>query len=466
MVELQQEAGAAAPSAVRIDVTAAAAVAEPHLAPHGCGDVAGSARPVGLLRAASGAAGGRRPRARTAIERRRTCRLRWRRSVATAIRRCQRGRPALIRRRRRPWRRYGAAGPTVCHRLRRRSSGAGRRRGWPGTHRGDAASLAPRRRSGPHCRRRSAGVASPAPGFLCGQRCRRRSAATGARAFRRRHSGLLLRFPLRRRSPPARRPIRRLRLRCLALACLTAPTSAPAPRVVALQAVLDQPLHELPRASGAGPRATAVPEAARSRADRRSRSPPSAPSGRRPEPAGDRPAAPAREPPRPTTASPRGCSCRSPAPPAPAAAPWLRNERLRHVPGPAPGREQVDAGGVRTGLEGVAGCSKGRRGRNVRQGAVTSSAKPVKCSAHFFATFSHSPAPRCRRGRNASTATGVAGGRHPPIPGHIVQLRTAGRVDSGRVEPRPLKVAIWPTPGRHRGSATHGMQTSFSMGRP
>ena len=35
----------------------------------------------------------------------------------------------------------------------------------------------------------------------------------------------------------------------------------------------------------------------------------------------------------------------------------------------------------------------------------------------------------------------------PFIPGHIVQLRTAGRADSGRVEPRTLKVANWPTPG-------------------
>ena len=53
---------------------------------------------------------------RVAIELRRPFWLRRRRSVATAIRRCQRGRPALVRRRRRPWRRYGAAGPTICHR--------------------------------------------------------------------------------------------------------------------------------------------------------------------------------------------------------------------------------------------------------------------------------------------------------------------------------------------------------------
>ena len=56
-------------------------------------------------------------------------------------------------------------------------------------------------------------------------------------------------------------------------------------------------------------------------------------------------------------------------------------------PGPAPGRVQPGAGGVLTGLVGVAGCSKGRRGRNVRQRAVTSGAKPVKCSANFFGTF-------------------------------------------------------------------------------
>jgi len=31
------------------------------------------------------------------------------------------------------------------------------------------------------------------------------------------------------------------------------------------------------------------------------------------------------------------------------------------------------------GPVGVAGCSKGRRGRNVRQGAVTGGAKPIKC---------------------------------------------------------------------------------------
>ena len=68
---------------------------------------------------------------------------------------------------------------------------------------------------------------------------------------------------------------------------------------------------------------------------------------------------------------------------------------------------------VLTGLEGVAGCSQGRRGRNVRQRAVTSSAKPVKCRAHFFCTVSLNPAPRCRRGGNAAAATGVAGGRQP-----------------------------------------------------
>ena len=75
---------------------------------------------------------------------------------------------------------------------------------------------------------------------------------------RQRHSGLLLRAPLRWRSRPACRPCRRIRfrrLRCmrlwrLARACLPAPASAPAPRsprVVALQAVLHQPLHQLPQ---------------------------------------------------------------------------------------------------------------------------------------------------------------------------------------------------------------------------
>ena len=75
VVELQQEAGPAAPPAVRIDVTAAATVAAPHLAPHGCGNVPGSALPVRRLRAASGRAGWRRLRPRTAIELRRPARF-------------------------------------------------------------------------------------------------------------------------------------------------------------------------------------------------------------------------------------------------------------------------------------------------------------------------------------------------------------------------------------------------------
>ena len=65
---------------------------------------------------------------------------------------------------------------------------------------------------------------------------------------------------------------------------------------------------------------------------------------------------------------------------------------------------QAGAGGVLTGLEGVAGCSKGRRDRNVRHGAVTSSAKPVKCSANFLALFAQSCS-AARRGSNASEAT-------------------------------------------------------------
>ena len=191
----------------------------------------------------------------------RPCPLRWRRSVATAIRRCRRGRHALVCRRRR----YGAAGLAIGHRLRRRSSGAGRRRRWPGTHRGAAAaSLAPRRRREQRCHRRGAGVANPARGFLCGQRCGRRGAATGARALRRRHSGLLLRFPLRRRSRPACRPLLRLRLRRLARACLPAPASAPARPAAPGRSAAGRPAPAAPRAalpSGAGPRATAVPAA-------------------------------------------------------------------------------------------------------------------------------------------------------------------------------------------------------------
>ena len=201
--------------------------------------------------------------------------LRWRSSVATAIRHCQHGRHALVCRWCRPWRRYGGVRPTIGRRLRCRSGGVGRSRRWLGAHRGAAAAgLAPRRRRGQCCHRRGAGAASPARGFLrgprprrlaaaavervaaegprgllCGPRCRRRGAGTGARALqRRRHSGLLLRAPLRQRSRPARRPV--LRLRRLARACLPAPTSAPAPRsprVVALQAVLHQPLHEVPQ---------------------------------------------------------------------------------------------------------------------------------------------------------------------------------------------------------------------------
>ena len=255
VVELQEEPRTAAPPAVRIDVTAAATVAAPHFAPHWCRNVPGSTRPVGRLRAASGGAGGHRPRPRSAIHLRRPCSLRpcplrWRRSVATAIRRGQRGRHALLW----PWRRCGGVGPTIGHRLRQRSIGARRRR-WLGTHRrAAAASLAPRWRRGQRCLRRGAGAANPARGFLRGPRCRRRG-ATGDRARRRRrHTGLLLRAPLRQRSRPAGRPFLRLRLPRLARACLPAPTSAPTsaparrpPRVVALQAVLHQPLHELPQ---------------------------------------------------------------------------------------------------------------------------------------------------------------------------------------------------------------------------
>ena len=251
MVELQQEAGPAAPPAVRIDVTAAAAVAAPHLAPHRCRNVPGSTRPVGRLRAAPGRAGCLGLRPRMAIELHHPCPLRWRRSAATTIRGCQRGRHAVVCRWCRPWRRCGGVRPTIGRRLRRRSGCVGRSRRWPGTHRGAAAaSLAPRRRHGQRCHRRGAGAAAAARGLLWRPRSRRRCAATGARALRRRrHCGLLLRAPLRWRSRPARRPFLRLRLRRLDRACLPAPPSAPAPRsarVVALQAVLHQPLHELP----------------------------------------------------------------------------------------------------------------------------------------------------------------------------------------------------------------------------
>ena len=111
VVELQQEAGPAAAPAVRIDVAAAAAVAAPHLAPHRCGNVAGSTRPAGRLRAARGRAGCLWLRPRTAIKLRRSCPLRRRRSAATTIRYCQRGGHALVGRRCRPWRRYGGVGP-------------------------------------------------------------------------------------------------------------------------------------------------------------------------------------------------------------------------------------------------------------------------------------------------------------------------------------------------------------------
>ena len=90
---------------------------------------------------------------------------------------------------------------------------------------------------------------------------------------------------------------------------------------------------------------------------------------------------------------------------------------------------------VLMGLEGVAGCSKGRRGRNVRQRAVTSSATPVKCSAHFFWHL-------CRiLHRDADVAamqaaeTGAAGGRQLT---HSWTPRTAHE---------RLKAAIWQAPG-------------------
>ena len=168
VVELQQEAGPAAAPAVRIDVAAAAAVAAPHLAPHRCGNVAGSTRPAGRLRAAPGRAGCLWPRPRTAIELRHFCPLRRRRSAATTIRYCQRGGHALVCRRCRPWSRYSGVGPTIGNRLRRGSSDAGRHRHWPGRHRGAAAaSPAPRR---------GAGAARPTRGLLRGQRCPRRGA--------------------------------------------------------------------------------------------------------------------------------------------------------------------------------------------------------------------------------------------------------------------------------------------------
>ena len=107
-------------------------------------------------------------------------------------------------------------------------------------------------------------------------------------------------------------------------------------------------------ASGAGPRATAVPVAARSRADRQSRPPPSAPSDPRPAPACAQPASPAREPRRPTTASPRACSCRSPAPPATAAAPF--SESCTAAPGAAGGAGAgTDVAGTASAQTGVAG---------------------------------------------------------------------------------------------------------------
>ena len=346
VVELQQEAGPAAPPAVRIDVTAAAAVAAPHLAPHRCRNVSGSTRPVGRLRATSGRAGCLWLRPRMAIELRHSCPLRWRRSAATAIRRCQRGGHALVCQ----WRRYGGVGPTIGRRLRRRCGCIGRSRRWLGTHRGAAAaSLASRRRRGQRCHRRGARAANPARGFLCGPRCRRLAAAAVERVAAEGPRGFLCGPRWRRgcchgRScPPASAALRVALARPASPAKPPRPPALPAPlapspgprlppgahlrartAVAPGRSAAGRPAPAAPRAaprSGAGPRATAVPVAARCRADRQRRSPPSAASGPRPAPACAQPAAPAREPPRPTTASPRACSCRSPAPPAPAAAP-------------------------------------------------------------------------------------------------------------------------------------------------
>ena len=235
------------------------------------------------------AASGCRPR--TAIELRHPCPLRWRRSVATTIHRCQRGGHALVCRRRRPWRRYGGVCPRIGRRLRRRSGSVERSRRSLGAHRGAAAAgLAPRRPRGQRCPAevpappipragssadRAAGASPQPPSSVSLPKDRAgcsadRAAGAGVQPpalvpchRRQRHSGLLLRAPLRWRSRPACRPCRRIRfrrqrfrrLRCmrlwrLARACLPAPTSAPAPRsprVVALQAVLHQPLHELPQ---------------------------------------------------------------------------------------------------------------------------------------------------------------------------------------------------------------------------
>ena len=102
-------------------------------------------------------------------------------------------------------------------------------------------------------------------------------------------------------------------------------------------------------------------------------------------------------------------------------------------PGPAPGRVQAGAGGVLTGLVGVAGCSKGRRGRNTRQGARYEQRQTRQVSiALSWHCFLQKPAPRRRRGSNASADTGVAGGGCRPIPGHFVQ----------RTNPRTLKAIL------------------------
>ena len=232
VVELQQEAGPAAAPGVRIDVAATAAVAAPHLAPHPCRNVPRSTRPVGRLRTAPGRAGCLWLRPRPAIELRHPCPLRWRRSAATTIRYWQRGGHALVCRRRRPWRRYGGVGPTIGHRLRRGSGGAGRHRHWLGTHRGAAAaSLAPRRRRGQRCPRRGAGAARPTRGLLRGPRCHRRGAGAANPA-----RGFLLRTALpapgcchRRACPTASAGLRVALARPASLAKSPRPPALPAP---------------------------------------------------------------------------------------------------------------------------------------------------------------------------------------------------------------------------------------------
>ena len=111
---------------------------------------------------------------------------------------------------------------------------------------------------------------------------------------------------------------------CLALRSL--PFAAPAPwacRIVAIEAVPYQPAHELAHGQVRVHVRQQALEPAPVRADTPRRSPPSAPTARNRAPAGDPPAPPTRDRRWPASASPRGCSCRTPALPIPPAPPRL-----------------------------------------------------------------------------------------------------------------------------------------------